>query len=728
MKYCDDMSGYMQTGSLLHSAYLLASDSVGVYVHTTKPSIRGVFAFGSLGRLHNVLYDLDCANLYSDLYGICPGCDVGGKKLFPYRTGHDVRSSASFTITGEKHLHFDPAENGLVFENLPLYAEGQMEAECTLPLFAVSVQENRIRIYVKFPEGAEETSLHLPWYPLYDTYTADGVRKAIQYYKHGFYGIFPEGYKTEGHAEILLEDSLSRQAGLRITAEKGSLSLCSRTVPTMGNATILSTDGTAQDGELDITITIVPAAVTVHGSHYYPCSSEAEVHCTENGVVSVKKFVVPEEPGVHALPLGGGREYLYCAVPEKRQTMKKAADGCLALFWRDGNLTGTPPYAFDPVLLEPRTRSGMRYCSHGMRTMSCLAAEGVHADDISYVDAAAHAIRQIAAVSHHGEDGSVFTPLLMDDNGDPGAYKWASRPSDAGIVIRGLVHAAKGYIHFHKKDKAEECVRLARAYARTIEKMQNPDGSFYDRYCYPTLEPAVQNKGTVNNWCLQLWKLLPLLRSFGMDTDADEILALIRRYIRYQTEKENSILYISGGGEDASDFGDALNTDATLFTIQYLLTRESKWKEYAEQALKKSWLLSCMWADMPQFFGLYGNSDLGDFYDQPHGMFSAGGMHDLTAVEANLFAAEALDSVFGRDMADRLHSARLSSFIRENGGMYMVMLQCPNYAHRDDRHSETLMYGGVGVYAWTEAERKSEPIRQLLAQYTFLPEQEKAEV
>ena len=73
------------------------------------------------------------------------------------------------------------------------------------------------------------------------------------------------------------------------------------------------------------------------------------------------------------------------------------------------------------------------------------------------------------------------------------------------------------------------------------------------------------------------------------------------------------------------------------------------------------------------------------------------------------------------------YSARPGSFIRDNSGMYMVMLQCPNYAHRDDRHSETLMYGGVGVYAWTEAERKSETIRQLLAQYTFLPEQGKTE-
>ena len=245
--------------------------------------------------------------------------------------------------------------------------------------------------------------------------------------------------------------------------------------------------------------------------------------------------------------------------------------------------------------------------------------------------------------------------------------------------------------------------------------MQNEDGSFFDRYQDPTAEPSVRNKGTVNNWCLQLWRLIPLLELFEMTDDADRLRELIERYIRYQTEKENSILFISGGGEDASDFGDALNTDATLFAIRYRITGEEKWKEYAEQALKKAWLMSCMRADMPQFFGLYGNSDLGTFYDHPAGLFSAGGMHDLTAAEANLFVAEACGSRFAADLADALHNARISSFIRGNGGMIMVMMICPGYRHVDERHSEMLMYGGVGVYAWDKAEQGSEKLKSLLS-------------
>ena len=52
-------------------------------------------------------------------------------------------------------------------------------------------------------------------------------------------------------------------------------------------------------------------------------------------------------------------------------------------------------------------------------------------------------------------------------------------------------------------------------------------------------------------------------------------------------------------------------------------------------------------------------------------------------------------------------------FIRDNGGMYMVMFHCPGYYHRDERHSEMLMYGGVGVYAWDKAQQESSVLREL---------------
>jgi len=703
-----DFSQYLTTGPLLKSSWLLASDSIGILLNTSKPSIRGLFVFGFLGRLHNLLFDMDCLNLYSDLYGIYPYYTKDGTERYPFRSGMNIRTDDSFDISGSREIEVLPETNTAHLRSMAMFAKGNMNADGIMPMLTIQVRENSLHITAQFPEDAEECGLHLPWYPLYDTYTTQKGRRKLQYYKEGLYGHYPDHFCEEISGSVRLEDTLSRQASVQIAVQDGFVQLRSCTKKEYGDALYISTDARTKSHTLDVTITILPAAVTVSGTQYYPCGSEGTITLRQGETEKKHTFSVSSEPGIHTLQLDSKHVYPYCAVPDDWDRMKRAADACLEIFWKEGRLSGVPPYAFDPTLLEPQLRAGMWYCSHGMRSMSILCAEGVHAEDISYVDTAAHAIRQVERVSYHGEDGSVFTPLIMDENGDPGNYVNSCRPSDTGILIRGIVQVAKAYLHFGKTEKAREYTELARNYAKTIAKMQCEDGSFYDRYRYPTAEPSVTNKGTVNNWCLQLWRLLPLLRHFSMTEDAAWLEKLIRRYIRYQIEKENSILYISGGGEDASDFGDALNTDATLFAMQYVLTGEPVWKQYAEQALKKSWLMSCMWADMPQYFGLYGNSDLGCFYDRPMGLFSAGGMHDLTAVEANLFAAEVLNSTFAADMAEALHNGRLGSFIRDNGGMYMVMFQCPGYFHRDERHSEMLMYGGVGVYAWNRAQKESD--------------------
>ena len=48
----NDMSEYMRSGPLLKTAYLLAGENTAVYINAIKPSLRGLFAFGSFGRLN----------------------------------------------------------------------------------------------------------------------------------------------------------------------------------------------------------------------------------------------------------------------------------------------------------------------------------------------------------------------------------------------------------------------------------------------------------------------------------------------------------------------------------------------------------------------------------------------------------------------------------------------------------------------------------------------------
>ncbi len=707
-----DMSRYMKTGPLLKSSWLLASDQVSVLVSTTKPSIRGLFAFGCLGRLHNLLFDLDCMSLYSDLYGIYPCCTIDGKDLYPFKNGFDVRSPESYDVLNSGEAVFSAEENAVTIRNIPLYATLSTVKEAVLPCLTIAVVDNRVNITAEFPANATECRLHLPWYPLYDLYSFEGQKKRIQYYQFGLYSY--NGWTEDIASPLTLEDQLSRQSSLRITPSNGVLRLHGCTVPEKNYALYLSTDAVTTSHTLTVSIEVLPAKVTTMGTQYYACDTDAVITTVENGKTTETTFHVPPQHGAHTLTDDRGHTFHYCAVPDNRTMMKKAADAIRTTLWKDGPMAGVPPMKFDPTLLQPFVANGMSYCSHGMRTMSLLCSQGVHANDISYVDTAANAVRQVVKLSHRMPNGAIFTPLLMDTEGSPREYLNGNRPSDTGIILRGLVHIVKAYLHFGEEDKARACMEIARDYAKLLLLMQCPDGSFYDRYRFPTLEPGYPHKGTVNNWCLQVWKLIPLLRRFGME-EAEKLEQLLQKYISYQLDKDNGILYVSGGGEDASDFGDALNTDATLFTIKYLLTKDPVWKDYAEQALKKSWLMSCMWADMPQFFCLHGNSDLGLYYDQPQGLFSAGGMHDLTAVEANLFVAEMLDSAFATDMAEALHNARLSSFIRENGGMYMVILQSPNVYHRDERHSENLMYGGIGVYDWYKAEQASPTLQRLAA-------------
>lgn len=352
-----------------------------------------------------------------------------------------------------------------------------------------------------------------------------------------------------------------------------------------------------------------------------------------------------------------------------------------------------------------------------MRLISCICAESIRSGNPEYVNAAERAFHVLVGVSFRMPDGAIFTPISMDADGSPGVRSTMCRPSDTGIIIRGLIAAAKTLLHFGQEKRAKVMIGYAWDYAKVFFKMQDADGSFYERYHYPDCRPAQKNKGTVNNWTLQLWNLCPLLRFAGMAAEADEVMNLIDRSIESQLNKTPSILEVAGGGEDHADFGDALNTAATLLAMKYCRSGKKEYRDYALQAIRKSWLLSCMWADMPGLFSLYGNSDLGVYYDQPRGMFSSGGMHTLTAGEACLFCADVLNSKMALDFADAMIRSRLSSFYLDNGGIVMVNMRCPNYHYVNTRLSEGLMYGDSGVRAFWEAERESAMIAQILSPF-----------
>ncbi len=700
-----DMSEYLRTRRLLSSACILANENTAVYVNTVKPSVRAVFAYGKYGRLHNLCYAPDRCALYGGKYGIYPLCTINGEECVPFSTSGDCfpNKNDDFRAVDQKNVYFDKDNNTVSFIDVPLYHKAEQRG--VLPEFAVKITEDKLELRVTFPENTEGARIALPWYPLFNRYTADGETKYIEYYANG-YGrdYFAGGGFCRMADAITLTDSYSRQAGVKIKVKGGKLELRSKTLTEMNNALYLSTDVVVERQTVEVEIEIIRQKTVINGEFYYTAGQNAEI--AVNG--EAYAFTADAQRGVHTLVMGEGEDtvmFSYCSVPEPETMLKKAGDAVGKLLWKGGKMEGIPTYAFDPTSLVPHLRSGFVYCSHASRIYPILAATSLLTNDAEYVKTGLSSIESLMNISYHGEDGSIFTALNLDEKGNAGERANASRPSDSGIVIRALRYLADACLKFGMEKESEKCIRYAWANVLTLKKMQCEDGDFYERYIYPTAEPcsAPSSRGTVNNWVLQLWKLLPYLERYGMTEEKEITYGIIERYINSQLEKENSILLISGGGEDVADFGDACNTNATLFTIKYLMTGDEKWKQYAEEALIKSWALSCMYADMPEFFCMYGNSDLGLYYDQPFGMYSFGGMHDLTAIEANLFAYEALGLPVAHDIAVNMFKCRISGFINDNGGMQMIVMKCPNYEHRDMYRSETLAYGGVGVFGYALA-------------------------
>jgi len=75
-------------------------------------------------------------------------------------------------------------------------------------------------------------------------------------------------------------------------------------------------------------------------------------------------------------------------------------------------------------------------------------------------------------------------------------------------------------------------------------------------------------------------------------------------------------------------------------------------------------------------------------------------------VEANLFVYKNLGYEFGLECASNQFKSRLVNFFLESGGMYMLYVRTPNYSWRDPHQSESLNYGGVGVYAMALAKKE----------------------
>jgi hypothetical protein len=718
----NDMSKYMHTQKLLESGFLLANENISVNIDTVKPRILGIYAYNKFGRLHQLVYDTDFMEQFKGQWGIIPQYHENGQLCLPFLHDNYLRGKDTYNSYKPSKVVFDAENNLLKLEGIRMYDENNKEHDSID--FYVQLVNDTILLKVKFPQDVDKKRIHLPWYPLYDKYiTGDGEEHFIEYYNYGFEGEYFPYFKKDIGKALTLKDHHSGQAGLRIEARNGSIELVSATEPALGHILKLSTDVECADDMMEIDIHLLKNPITVSCNPYYSVNDDIKLdiefekeaapdnfdcdYPISDGQICVGKGC---EKGEHNVTLRY-KDYIlknkFYVVENPENKILKMADACRSFLWKEGKMKGIVPQGFDLETLEARPLSNFYYISHGMRIVPVLNAAALLKEDISYTEEAYNIIKRVIEISHKGEDGSIFTPICFDGDGKAASTN-GSRPSDQGIIIKGLLYCAESFQYFGKGDSAVECLKKAYGYFETLKKMQCEDGSFWSAYHYPSAEPNLscgEYKGTVNTWCMQLWNLAQLMRKLEIGKEdkyiqVNEIMSFIERFVDSQIKKSPSIMEICGGGEDPANFGDALNTVATYFAMKYMLSGDERYKEYARQALYKAWLTSCFYVDMPEYFSLYGFSELGQFYNQPNGLMSFGGMHCLTIIESNMFCYTNLGIEMGLDVARYVYTDRLATFVKDNGGIYAAVFKSPNYFHREERYSEALMYGGVGVFSY----------------------------
>lgn len=197
-----------------------------------------------MGRLHNLLYDYDCEKLYSDRYGIYPSVTRDNRVYYPFLPVSDVRSATAYAAARTGGVQVDMYAKEAVFtSHTMLAADGTACAE-KMERFSVSVQGDTLRINVRLSAPCD-VRLHLPWYPLYDSFvTGDGHEHHIEYIRCGVEGdYYPDGYcRILPEKTVGLRDGTGMQAGINVTAIKGRIELKSKTLPEGGNSFYLSTD------------------------------------------------------------------------------------------------------------------------------------------------------------------------------------------------------------------------------------------------------------------------------------------------------------------------------------------------------------------------------------------------------------------------------------------------------------------------------------------------------
>jgi len=709
----DDLSWFLKTQKLMEAWYVLSNEDVSVVVDSVKPRILQVFTHGRFGRLQQLIYNTNGRERYAGLWGIVPAYYLKGRKFLPFI--HDDRS---YEDNRPQAIDFDERRNRIRLSGIRCFSEDREEAKRMD--MEVSLEGNRIRVSVSYPQEAERGEISSVWYPLYTDYYGESKeeKKDIEYFTDGYNDIYHDHFDRIIGREMRLVDRFWRMPELRVVSQNGQCRLISQSDRERGNAFRLQVLIESK-GDDEVTFELLPNPVTVKVNPLVAAGKQVAIEILSEEKPEV--FLDGKEIQVK----GGGGHFLAEARVEEGKHSVEAVTGLgksVGTFWALGDpipkllkmgkaaarlpwkkppLENIVPYFYYLDGPEPALRVGMSYCSHSLRIFPIIVTASLITEDRKYVDRAFECLKALSEKAHQFENGDLLLPIILDKEGKPaGQYLNGCRPSDLGIMVRAFLYTYRGFKYFGDDEKAKRCLDYALRYARTLLRMQEKDGCFFPRYRYPSLEPVPNSepKGTVNNWAVQIWELANILEEKGRQ-EAKILRDIVLKHIDYLLEKGN-LLRVTGGGEDEPNNLDSLATTSTYLTMKYLATGDEEYKRYAEDAFKMAACQTTIYIDQPQNYFFATHPGEAPYSNQPDGLLCKGGMHDLTLGEAGLFLKKHLGFEFGEAVASCGFADRLAESVLDNGAVYGVIIDVPNYHYRREDGAETLNYGAVGVYGY----------------------------
>jgi hypothetical protein len=713
----NDLSCYLHTEQMENAYVMLKGENIAALVDFRKNRVLRFFAFGQLGTLQNLTYHtINDASYWFE--GIHPYRVQDGAVLYPFRADKysDDRASA---------IGFDEAQIQARFGQVNLYpAHGKgSTAYCVW-----SVRAKQTSLYFEVnsvgrKSDEDATGIEGTVYPLYDRVLVNGKEESLQY------EFEPTllGGPWVGDGTVEFRDSLGRMPRLRVTSKEGrviyeAVELTKRLV----GARSLIFRAEAAGGKAEVAVELLPNPVTISVNPLLQAGSDLEVRVltTAPGVPTLEldEVEVPLKKvsryvwEARIRPAKGRRNLVaryyeaqsnrsICAVGDFRQATIQIGDALLRLQQRTEDEWPEQEGMIPQVMnrnFTPRLWFAITAASEYMaRTAMSLAAATLVTGDAKYVDGALRACRTYVLKSQKLGEGRIVAPIFGPNGKVPRAAdtSWL-RPSDFGIMVRGLLACYTGLNYVHRRKEASEALDLAYQVTMGLRALQGPHGEWSPRYNY--FEPKYEGgNGFVNNPHYALWHLSEILAKVD-PAKAKNVRALIQDQLESMPNFTSRQPITTGsvhGDEDVPNDPQSWASATALTLVGYLLAGQDWIANRAKTCSHAGIWVSDFYIDEPEHFALpAAPADLPVWVGGYLGGRAYGGMYDLVQEEARIIVAQFLDDQFSADASAYLFASRLAWAVESDGFVCGSEQTFPELYYRNREYAETLNYGGVGVY------------------------------